>query len=269
MTDRTIKILANPHSRQHLPHSINDGFEIIDEIDLDKGLVQLKNSSIDVLIFPLDQIPLSLEEGMVITALTERESSKYCLVIHEAYHNPKATLGLSQHANLICFDKYTNALAKSVFPENTNEISNKHYGMAKLMQESEFQAAIIPSYVKHSFDSNIGHLLIKDLNTVEFVPKAGMGSHAILVQKSEINLRKKLNNLFPGVVYELTNIERMFYKQAQNHICEDLGIQISRDRASNVHLYLCLMYDDGELNYYRHSSSSTVGVQNFLTNLLK
>lgn len=209
---------------------------------------------------PLWQLPTALPKGIVVTALSERKSPSYSLIIPHDNVDTSQMLSLKLSSrvgffNDICrlqFQEFRADLLTDTLNIWTNEALNE-------LHKGNFDAWVMPTMDVQIHDLTENEYHIIRFNPKELIPEPGFGVTAFLTAEDDIPTRlllksmDKNENISPyKPISTITNVERRL-KQLFNDA--SIAAYCERDKASNYHLLAAVMMG-GQLKKARLSQST-------------
>ena len=209
---------------------------------------------------PLWQLPTFLPKGIVITALSDRISPSYSLIIPRKNVVDTQLLSLKDKARVAFLSDICRLQSQEFRPDlQTTTLESGIDEIIPQLNKGDFDACVIPSMEVQIMDVTETDYQIIRFNPKELIPEAGFGVTAFLTAEDDITTRRwitsmdKNENVTPyKPISTVTNVERRL-KQLFNDM--PIAAYCERDRASNYH-FLAAVVVGGILRKARLSQST-------------
>jgi metal-responsive CopG/Arc/MetJ family transcriptional regulator len=233
-------------------------------LELDFSL--LESDRADVILAPLDMLPLDLPEGLVIAALSPRISTFIGLVLHKK-ENGSADWHMGKGSRIMCYQHEQLAQLAQVFHDSHAEI--KALNMDYHRQIDGFDAFLVPdTYYRNISEQLAPHRYLRP-NASDLCPNAGYGVFALLCRHSDIDLRKALAKIHHAPTAELSNLERTALKAWKQEKPTPLMAHAWKDEYNYYHLIAETLMSDGRVLKARSSMSTKSGLAETVLGELK
>jgi hydroxymethylbilane synthase len=218
----------------------------------------LLSGEVDIGVQALDKIPVQQPEGLVITAVSQRENPADWLVLRKEAFVPteifkvrnSGVLGfahLAQQAQMLDFRP--DLQMKTPETDTVARLEKLHEGV----YEGIFLAAADAMHL----DADLSAYTIVELNPREFVPAVGQGTLAWLCHRDDLPTRRIFKQIHESEVSACTNVERRVQQMMAD--AGVLAVHCARDAAGNYHVSAaCLL--NGEMRRKYLSFSTSIGV---------
>jgi porphobilinogen deaminase len=214
--------------------------------DEKKSWSLLEQGECDAIFVNMAKIPTQLPDNLVITAVSERFSPQYELLIKKEKQVENRLLDLAADASIFLESECVPFLLKEISSDFV--FSN---------EKTTSDAVILPAYEIEKNDFPNEKWIRITLNPREFVPKAAQGFFAYVCNKNDVETRRFLKNLHHLDSSELTNIERSFVKLNEGKIC---AAYCEKDKMDNFHLWVVVIQEDKSITSARASTSTKIGL---------
>ena len=236
--------------------------------ELDKG------NEINAVAVYLEDLPSTLPDGLVIAALTKRETCNVCIVTFASKSFSDALFNLPEnpiigYSSEIIAKQFEAILPSANFIKLTNpdEVFQELNYIAQpnlvskndlsLSNNAKISEPLNAGLIEQNYLN--GNSLIQDevLENIPFepdemTPLAGVGVVAYLVKESDLATRKFFKDIHHIATGELTNIERKLKKMFND---KDIAAHCIKDLNENYHFYAAALVD-GHLKRCRISQST-------------
>ncbi len=204
----------------------------------DKSLL---SGETDVFASPLHQLPISLPEGIVITALSARSYPADWLLIHPAAQEVDQLLGLKKQATVYAQDTCRRAQmydfrADLQFDDQAGDAET---ALVQLLS-GELDAALLPAAMLDEDALTGNGIVVVRFNPKELVPAPGQGVWAYVCCKEDIVTRRALKAIHHSETAVLTNIERGALRLLGAGFEHRLGVYAECDQLGNFHVWAAL-----------------------------
>ncbi len=199
----------------------------------------LRNNEIDTAAFYLDQLKPSIsEDETVITALSERQFSGECIVLHPDRYDDTCEINVKNDTKVS-----TTSLRQSV------QLSAHHSGLninvidisaEKLIQHLNYcntDAIIISKDYYERMKTILTDFKVINLHPKEMIGPAGQGVIAYLAHRDDGLTRGYLKLINHPKISRITNIERMVLKLAGPECINTLGVYVYQDHKNYFHAH--------------------------------
>lgn len=210
--------------------------------------ILLENAEVAVL--PLQDCPILLPTGLVITALTERCDATYSLLLNSEKKQDGNILDIPTEATIIVPSLLLKKRLSEFFPTATILVADN---VLEEWKSQNFDAIVLPSYYLDFLSSE--KYIINPLHQSEFVPKAGQGCFAFISRADDLTSRRQLKNLHHSDSVKFTNIERKLQKKWE--ATQKNGAAFCEKDAMNFyHLYTQFLDENNQILSEKKSSST-------------
>lgn len=242
-----------------------------DSYSQESDFQQLRDESVDFLLFHLPDVPVNLPEDLVIGALISRVNPAECILVNK--ENFDATADLKLKNNTITGVRnelhaaQINSLNNTVNIQIHRDLNNIH----DLFNDGLLDAIVIPQFTIEYFDAISGDTQIIKLHPKEFIPTPGQGVTACVCLRDNIEVRKILRTVHKSEISECTNTERNILKMALKEGMKNTGAFCTTDQHRNLHVYACIIDpESGKLKKAALSQSTTKNLsENLFQSLLR
>ena len=241
----------------HLQQDIKEKIKLKADIayfENEKDLMNaLTNGIISVAPLPMRDLTTKLPNGIVITAVSERQVTSHCLIISKDKVDESKLLFLKEQA-IVGLQSEIN---RRQFVELTSDVVTEIHQLTPVqtfekLQIGEIDACVISSMGVKVMDITTSDFVIIPFSPKEFITEPGHGIAAYLTAEDDLTTRRYLKTLHHPSVSTLSNVERRL-KQLFNDI--DIAAYCEKDRANNYHLWAAAIINN-ELKKTRLSQST-------------
>jgi porphobilinogen deaminase len=205
---------------------------------------------------PLKDLPTTLPEGAVITAIKERETTRTCLLM------PKKTgedLALSElkNAKIAVQTPIIGAQIEALLPENQAIIQN--YSPLEVLdktREGVFDACILTSLTIKALALDESSWHIFSFSPREFITEAGQGISCLITAEDDLATRRLVKPFHSPLVTPISNVERQVKKLFND---TDVAAYCERDASNNFHLWAAVLRE-GRFRKVRLSQTTSIGL---------
>jgi porphobilinogen deaminase len=210
----------------------------------------LLEGEVDTVIFPLWQLPVELDDRLIIGALSKRLNTKICLVNLGSQNGNQKLSSIPAGFNVFSpYEIYIKQLKgiRSDFETSTLEIAD--YGL-----------------LPH-FEIGLNQLFNEDqiiftFQSRELIPLPGSGVWAYVVQKDQLTTRKWLASIHHSTTSRITNIERGVLKKLKSSPIAIHGVE---DENGYLHFSA---FNSTNQRAIRYSSGTSHGLVKQLVDML-
>jgi porphobilinogen deaminase len=206
----------------------------------------LSQDKTDIVAMPLHECLFQYPAGIIITALSKRETASHLLAVRKSSYQEGTLLGVPENGKIAVGHSLLAKLLSSFFP--TINISIRK-GILEEWENTEFDALLLPEFYVPFL--NTENFDLHALHPSEFTPAGGQGVLAWLCNEDDLTTRRILKNIHHSETAKLTNTERRLQKAWGNAFayCE-------KDTFQYYHLYTLKMDENEDLFKEKQSSSS-------------
>ncbi len=227
---------------------------VIVYFDSEKDLMNaLATGKVAVVPRPMRELSTTLPNGIVITAISERQDTSQSLIIPKNNIDENQLLSLKENAKVTL----QNNISRLQFLEFRADILAKTNDLTPVqsiekVNQGDFDACVIPSISIRVMALSSEDYTIIPFSPKEFITESGHGITAFLTAENDLTTRRQLKVLHTPSVSALSNVERRL-KQLFNDI--DIAAYCEKDRANNYHLWAAAIINN-ELKKTRLSQST-------------
>lgn len=198
----------------------------------------LLDSSIDLAVHSMKDLPTTSPEGLSITAVSYREDPADWLLIRKECAVSRQLMQLPQGA--IVGTSSSRRQAQLLHFRSDLELrdirGNVPTRIAKLRQ-GDFDAIVLAGAGLTRLALDVEDLVVVKFNPHEFIPAPAQGVLAYQVRTEDKELRRKLLPLHHKKVADCTNIERQVLKIMDGGCQMPLGVYCEQDTIGNYHIW--------------------------------
>ena len=227
---------------------------VIVYFDSEKDLMNaLSAGKVAVVPRPMRELSITLPNGIVITAVSERQMTSQSLIIPKKNTDENQLLFLKQHAKV----NLQNDISRLQFIEFRADLVAETHDLTPLqsiekLNQGDFDACVIPSISVQVMALSSDDCTIIPFSPKELITEPGHGITAFLTAADDLTTRRQLKVLHTPSVSALSNVERRL-KQLFNDT--DIAAYCEKDRANNYHLWAAAIINN-ELKKTRLSQST-------------
>jgi hydroxymethylbilane synthase len=208
---------------------------------------------------PLKDVPTQLPEGIVITALTEREDVRMCFVMPKNAENTEGGyLALSDLKNVRIGveNAILGAQIEALLPDNQAIVVDDFspLDVVERIRRDDFQACILTSITVRVLSLTDENWHIISFSPREFVPEAGQGVACLITAADDVLTRRLVKPFHHPSVTPLVNVERTIKKLLND---EPIAAYCERDANNNFHVWAAALVN-GQLKKARLSQTTSV-----------
>lgn len=188
----------------------------------------------DFTVFPLNEIPISLPDGLVIAGVSKRIEESYSFIHKKNIDQPFSTLNSDSKIG------FTNSLALKQFEELKPECQTVLLEIRSVqdiadLDDIDIDFLVIEERYKYRLQLPIDKYNFLRINPEEIIPSPASGVYAYLCRMDDITTRQLLLNFHNSNVSNCTNIERRLMLKLNAHDQKNIACHIYKDDASNYH----------------------------------
>jgi porphobilinogen deaminase len=214
------------------------------DASFDDLLAKLQQGECDAFVFDFSKTPLQLPNEVSITAVSERFSPQYELLIPEKFYAEENFLPIKKNAVLAVSDYFL----KNIFKDISTD-----YVFSSAIDEN---VAVLPAFYSEKKMIQKDFFKSFPLNVREFSPKAAQGVLAYITLKNDFDTRRALKKIHHSEVSACTNVERLFATMIGH---DEVGAYCEKDKMDNYHFCAVVPYEGG-FTPLKVSSSTTFGL---------
>lgn len=259
--NQTIRILNH---NGVLPASMADALQKVDI----SGAIQpytaigaacdaLLRGAADTVLLPLHEVPLALPEGVVITALSEREHAAECMLSRSGQLEALGMFGLPPYPVIGLAGSRRSVQMRDLMPDYQEvELEGSFEKALHILQSGTIHGLLWPEMEL----PGTGVLQDKGVDVLrfnprEFQPAPGQGVWAWLACRDDVAIRRLLKKLHHPAVAAVTNVERGVLRLLSESDRASAGIYAEYDTEGNYHIWASVA-GDSMLKRVRLSSST-------------
>jgi hydroxymethylbilane synthase len=217
----------------------------------------LLRGAADTALLPLHQIPLTLPEGVVITALSGRERAAECLLRLSGNTDASGMFGLPTKPVIGVSNLRRSVQMSDLLPDyQETELEKDFEKSLHQLRSGAADGLLWPEMELPETDvlQEMG-LSVLRFHPREFQPAAGQGVWAWLACRDDVVLRRLLKKLHHPAVAAVTNVERAALRLLPETDQASAGIYAEYDAQGNYHVWASVATVSG-LKRARLSSST-------------
>lgn len=212
---------------------------------------EILSEASDAAILPLQECPINLPLGLVITALSEREAASFSILLKKEKQQEDSILGIPSDATIAVSSLVLKRRLVDFFPNATIEVEKN---ILDKWESEAFDVIVLPTFYL-TFIYNKDYI-IHELHHSEFVPRAGQGCFAYITRADDLTTRRNLKKIHHSEAVRFTNIERSMQRKWENAAQEGVAF-CEKDAQNCYHLYTQIIDENGAI-LSEKSSSSTI-----------
>ncbi len=202
----------------------------------------------------LEEMPISLPLGLVITALSERKVANNCIV---SKNTEGVLFAENEELKVLTLSDINRAQMQYLQPQYSVETTHlTPFESLKKIKDGTCDAVILSQNDVNLLDLQANNWQIQPFSVREFIPKAGQGVTCLVTAEEDLPTRRLLKEAHHPSVSAVTNIERTVQKLLKDH---DVSAYCERDRMGNYHLWAAALIDN-DFRKIRLSQSTTFGM---------
>lgn len=227
---------------------------VIIYFDCEKELMNaLAGGKVALVPRPLRELSTSLPNGIVITAVSERQIASQSLIIPQKNIDENQLLSLKENAKV----SLQNDISRLQFLEFRADILGETHDLTPVesiekLNQGDFDACVVPSISVRVMALSSDDYTIIPFSPKELITEPGLGITAFLTAADDLTTRRQLKVLHTPSVSALSNVERRL-KQLFNDA--EIAAYCEKDRANNYHLWAAAIINN-ELKKTRLSQST-------------
>jgi hydroxymethylbilane synthase len=227
---------------------------VIVYFDSEKDLINaLYAGEVAVVPRPMRELSTTLPNGIVITAVSERQVTSQSLIIPKKNSDVNQLLSLKPHAKV----SVQNDISRLQFLEFRADILAETRDLTPVqsiekLNQDDFDGCVIPSISVRVMALSSDDYTIIPFSPKELITEPGHGITAFLTAADDLTTRRQLKVLHTPSVSALSNVERRL-KQLFNDA--DIAAYCENDKAHNYHLWAAAIINN-ELKKTRISQST-------------
>lgn len=246
-----------------------ESFQILPVADSqsDNGYGYLRTSAANILAMPLESVPLTLPEDLVIAALTSREDPAYGLLLAPK-HGPKARLhnlprgaAVGVHSELAArqLAELKSDLQVPLFEDLDHEPNLNGWPFPAL------DGLLLPLEPLKQWHARCPQAAFIRIDPSECQSPPGAGAVALITLKADLSVRRWLKTCHHRAVAQCTNVERRLGQLALENGFSAVGAWCTSDNDNTWTLFAALLRPaDRQSIYGRLSSVTTAGLAELL-----
>lgn len=201
----------------------------------------LLESTVDIAVHSMKDMPTSGTEGLALTAVSARENPADWLLLrpdkvveNTLFQLPQgAVVGTSSSRRKAQLLSFRSDLQLADLRGNVPTRVNK-------LREGHYDAIVLAAAGLQRLHLDLSDLAIVKFNPREFVPAPAQGVMAYQTRKEDIPLRKILQEIHRSDVAACTNVERKVLQLLGGGCHMPLGVYCERDSEGNYHAWAAM-----------------------------
>ena len=220
----------------------------------------LLRGDIDLAVHSMKDLPTSQPEGLVITAVSERENPADLLLIQPAALDPSKVFKLKEGAVVGTSAARRKAQMQHFRPDVTlKDLRGNVPTRVEKLRDGGYDAIFLAAAGIRRLELDLQGLEVLELNPREFVPAPAQGVLAWQTNREDYNTRRILKKIHQTDTSAVTNVERKVLQLFDGGCQLPLGVFVERDKAGNFHGFAACEID-GEMRTTRLSQSTNFGM---------
>ncbi|MDZ7881291.1 MAG: hypothetical protein U5L45_26750 [Saprospiraceae bacterium] len=216
----------------------------------------LLSAAVRILPTNLTDLPTTLSDGMTIAALSERDSTRQCLILPRSLAEKRSDDTL-EGLKIGVYNAVHAAQMSALFPDVTTEIhSSTPLECIEALRNGDYDGCIMTTLTVKMLAIQAAEWEIRSFNPREFVPDAGQGVVCLMAATEDVSTRRLLKTVHAQKVALVTNVERTLKKLFND---TNIAAHCERDKMGNYHLSAAALVE-GSLRKMRLSQSTTLGL---------
>lgn len=218
----------------------------------------LLESTVDIAVHSMKDMPTSGTEGLALTAVSARENPADWLLVRPDrvaadtlfQLPPGAVVGTSSSRRKAQLLSFRSDLALADLRGNVPTRVNK-------LREGHYDAIVLAAAGLQRLQLDLSDLVLVKFSPKEFVPAPAQGVMAYQARKNDIPVRKILQEIHRPDVAACTNVERKVLQLLGGGCHMPLGVYCERDPEGNFHVWAAMAETwDAPLKRVQRSSST-------------
>lgn len=229
----------------------------------------LLRGDIDVAVYALNELPVEQAEGLVITALSQRDNPADCLVIRPSAVDTQQIFRLKQGVVAGVFTEHRKVQLQDFRPDI---VLKAPWDTALLpleqLRQGHCEAIFLEAVAMHRLEMEVSDWEVIELYPGEWIPAPGQGVLAWQTHRDDLATRRVFRQLHHPEVAACTNVERRILQLLSADERPALGAYCHRDAAGNYHV-VASCRRAGALHRARLSSSTNSGLGERVAGMLR
>ncbi len=203
----------------------------------------LQSGDVDLIVVPLEQVPLSLPDNTSIAALSPRKEVKEAIFMSNDASDDDMDFRLRKGAQITVSNERQQYQLLQLRPD---------LKISEDTANADAYFGIFENVIPHGKQAVY-------LNPKEFLPAAGFGVFAWITLTEHVELRKLLKDFHHKDTSVLTNMERKLIKLNDNPNLKIIGVYAYKSRDEHYHLFANGI-NDGNMISHRISQTTTANI---------
>ncbi len=217
----------------------------------------LLRGEVDVAVYALDEVSIQQPEGLVITAVSQREDPVDWLVLRKEAFVSTEIFKVKKGGVLGAASKAQKAQMLDYRPDvQITDLLEDSFLRLEKLHAGNYDAIFLAAVDVKRLSLDLSDFEIVVLNPREFVPGIGQGVLAWQCNRDDLATRRIFKQIHHSEVSACTNIER---KVRQLMESDSLAVHCARDAGGNFHINAAYEIN-GEMRRKHLSSSTSIGV---------
>lgn len=220
----------------------------------------LLRGEVDLAVHSMKDMPTTQPDGLVLTAVSEREDPADWLILRKEATEKGPVFGLKSGAIVGTSSARRKAQMLDFRPDTElRDLRGNVPTRLEKLARGDYDAIFLAAAGVRRLGLQLADFQLVALNPREFVPAPAQGVLAWQTNADDRDTRLILKHLHHSEVAAKTNVERKILNGMDGGCQLPLGVFCERDAANNFHVFAaCQM--DGKMKRVRVSSSTSLGL---------
>lgn len=229
----------------------------------------LQRGEIQTALYPMEMLSTIQAEGLVITAVSQRDNPADLLLIRPEAVDPKGIFKLKAGAVVGTAAPRRAAQMRFFRPDtDIRSLDGAVTSRLERLRKGDLDAIFTDAAGLRRLDLDVSDLMVLELNPREFIPAPAQGVLAWQAHRDDLPTRRILKQVHHPEVSALTNVERRVLQLLGGSPDLPLGVFATCDPAGNYHAFAACEIE-GQLRQVRLSQSTSFGMAEKLAERLR
>ena len=225
---------------------------------------------IDFAVHSMKDLPTTMPDGLVLTAISERADARDCIIISKSQTAPDRTLNIAKGAKIGTSSIRRNIQIKNLIPDiEVAELRGNVPTRINKLREGKYDAIILAAAGLDRLEMDLSEFRMMRFHPREFVPAPAQGVLAYQCRTEDIETRKALSLIHSRSTLETINIERGVLKALDGGCQVPVGVYCEKDSLDYYHAYAFYYHESTGYKNIQYSQSTTAGMIDVILDQLK